>query len=350
LVQETLLMQRGQQAQAQAQAQVQAQAQAQAQAQQRGQHGQPVERPPVPSARFSPAHALRSPDLERELQPLLERRCVRIGRPGEKSAGAEYDFSPAQDFLLDLWRACPGIDLELRAFGYTLGGGGGGDVIASLRQKVPQVALPRALADAVGGSLGASASQAAACLRLVDTAIAFLQGTGGSAITQLGAALGSTSLSAYLQEVLLMRREDVGEPAVRAVAQQVQLQHLAAVWQQLRECTGDVLAAVRPKYRAALPDGARAALLGAVGAGQLRLPLLLPVLGDFLSAQLVEDHTSAAMGLKDMLGYCTGEDGEKLVDLPWFEENFPSGEGEGEGGDGLLMMHALEAYRLLVKC
>lgn len=84
----------------------------------------------------------------------------------------------------------------------------------------------------------------------------------------------------------------------------------------LEEGTPDALEAVHPKYRQPLPVGLEARLRADV---RLRRPVLLPILHEFLTSQLVDGSWPADANLKQYLTFADSD----LAEADWYEAAFP---------------------------
>ena len=278
----------------------------------------------VSSKFFSQGHSL-SYDFGVFAQ-FVEKQCVR----NSKTGSVIYDFRAAEQYLLDRFLSGkPLIDLVVRMVQFTDAAGVANTSL--LRQKVEQVPLPPDMAASVVKDLGGP-TKAQVCLDLLETCISFLQSTGGSYIQHLD--VGEKTLGEYTKDVLLMKDAEFGS---RVVSHSVQLKHVDALWKLLRNITEvDPFANVRQKYREEM-DEKSVELVMEAGA-HLDKSILLPAMKEFISSQLVEDHISADGHIKEIVGYLESQDGEYLVDLPWFATHFPS---------MLQMRHALSVFNTL---
>ncbi len=219
-----------------------------------------------------------------------------------------FDFARAEGCILSLLASKPAIHLELRLFNFT-----NEQVSASLlRTKVAQNPLPPEVRRDVARDL-ASPSEAQACLDTVLVCISFLQGTG---TFRLDEEVGETFLVDYVANVLLMKNVTLGS---RTLAQFARLKHLAAVRELLEELTDpDIFSKVSPKYKVPFPrdDASLAAC-----AAKCDLAAVLPLLREFISSQLAEEHLSGEAGLVDSFGY-TELNGTPLVETTWFQGAF----------------------------
>jgi MoxR-like ATPase len=333
----------------------------------------------ISSRLLSVAHTLEY-DLHGQLVPLIEKQCVQYeqqGGAGGAGGGAKgsvcYDFEPAERYLLNRWFKKPAIDLQLRSFEFLAELQSGG-ALASLRQKLPQEPLTPALKQLLvkemtgsgggpGSGMGASTQTAKAeqLLQTVEMCICFLQETGGSSQHTLDASTGEMCLQQYIQSVLLV--EDAGTGAGGdgagdgggALLQQVRLKHLDAVWSELKEMTGDVMANVRPKYKEPLTAQQQRGLQKALGDGSADadggsrdgmnmmqgLEVLLPAMRRMIVNQLTEDTLDKSMDIKLMLGFYEVTPGgeETFEDLQWFCDCFPE--------DLVQMSGFMSAYQFL---
>lgn len=284
---------------------------------------------PVVSSRFlSAAHTLRY-NLHGEFLPFLEKHCCGVAELGGDGR-AVYDFKHAEQMLLDRYFAMkPVVDVEMRMFEFANEQRQAGGT-ASLKQKVPQEPLPRDLQRSILADL-ASPSNAQACLEVLDTAISFLQATGGSVVQTLDASVGSMLLAQYLSTVLLL---DPAALRSRVVVAGVRLRHVDALWTLLHDFTScDPFANLSPIYCEELSDEDKSALTVAVqnggdgGEGAAGLSLaahiaeLLPLLKDFMIAQLSEEHIGKNLPVTAIVGHLELDDAY-LMDLPWWK-NFP---------------------------
>lgn len=279
--------------------------------------------PVVSSKFFSSAHCLKY-DLHGQFVPFLENQCVQYTTNGQ----VLYDFEHAEQYVLDVFfSGKPLIDLELRMAQFT---NPDQATTSRLRQKVRQEVLPKDVAEQIIKELG-SPSAARVCLELIETCTSFIMATGGALVQRLN--IGERYLGDYTKSVLMMEHAEFGSPTV---AKQVQLKHIDAVWKMLQDYSiVDHFANIRPKYRQSLPPPAARGLTTL--ASRLDLDLLLPLMKEFITGQLCEDHIGAAVTIKSVIAYLQAGD-DALVDFPWFEQIFP---------EDILMCCALHTYETL---
>ena len=123
-------------------------------------------------------------------------------------------------------------------------------------------------------------------------AVAFLGALGTEAAAQ-------QPLREYAAAVLLLSPEAWEQAATPSVEQHVRLCHLQSLVVALEEGGADsLLDNVHPKYREPLPAGLEERLASDV---RLRRSVLLPVLHEFISSQLVESSWPADANLKQYL-------------------------------------------------
>jgi len=220
----------------------------------------------------------------------------------------------------------PLLDLVVRTIQYS------DDNIASsnlLKQKVRQELLPKAVQTKILAELG-SPAKAHRCLELLETCISFLQATGGTAIQKLN--VGDRLLGEYARSVLLLDA-DFGSTTIST---EVKLMHLDSLWRLLKDTSiVEPFAIIRPKYKEPL-DSDPSVLDALKVLGASNVELLLPLLKDFMTSYLVEDHISATSTIKENFGFWEYQEGS-LADLPWFN-TFPA---------TVQMRHAVAFYNLM---
>ena len=123
-----------------------------------------------------------------------------------------------------------------------------GSMLESIRMKVKQEDIPMETEQALRNDF-VSASAAHKCLEMLDTALSFLQATGGS-FAQL-THLGDTLLEEYLQTVLLVKEKVF---ASQAVASTLRVRHIDALYKLLRKkLVTNPFEKVMAKYKKPLP-------------------------------------------------------------------------------------------------
>jgi hypothetical protein len=277
----------------------------------------------VSSKFFTNAHAL-TYDLQSGFLPFVEKQCVQYSVSGN----VQYDFKKAEQYLLDIYfNGKPLIDLEVRMIQYTNAQAGGTFL---LKQKVKQESLPKEMTDKILKELG-SPAQARHAQELLETCISFLLATGGSFVQQLD--IGDKKLGEYVKTVLLMEEAEFGSSII---SQQVKLKHIDALWKLLRDLTVvDPFSVVHAKYKAALDEKSAQAL--ATVCDRLDTKMLVPMLKEFITDQLQEEHIGSDASIKVTIGYLMAGD-VYLFNLPWFATHFP---------ENLTMRNILEVWRVI---
>jgi len=114
------------------------------------------------------------------------------------------------------------------------------------------------------------------------------------------------------------------------------LKHIDSLWKLLRDFTIiDPFVNVHPKYRD--PLDAKMGSQVAQACEHFDKSVLLPLMKEFIIAQLSEDHISVKESIKTIIGYLEASD-TYLVDLPWFHTYFPN---------SLLMKNIMDVYKLI---
>ncbi len=281
-----------------------------------------VRQPEISSKFFSPAHAL-TYDLLNGFAPFVEKQCVQYTATGQ----VMYDFKNAEIYLLDLFAGKPLIQLEVRMFQYSNAEAGS---TYALRQKVKQEALSKEMMQSILKEL-TTTSRARACLELLETCVSFLQATGGAFVQVLD--VGEKPLGEYVKNVLLLESAEFGS---KIISEQVLLKHIDSLWKLLRDfCVTDPFAGVSPKYREKLDAASHDALVKS--AEQFDRKLLLPLLKEFITSRLADEHYGKDKPIKEIVGFLEAGD-VFLSDLTWFDHHFPK---------TLQMRHILDAYTIL---
>ena len=123
-----------------------------------------------------------------------------------------------------------------------------GGMLESIRMKVKQEDIPLETEQALRNDF-MSASAAHKCLEMLDTALSFLQVTGGS-FAQL-THLGDTLLEEYLQTVLLVKEKVF---ASQVVATTLRVRHIDALYKLLRKkLVSNPFEKVMAKFKKPLP-------------------------------------------------------------------------------------------------
>jgi hypothetical protein len=131
----------------------------------------------------------------------------------------------------------------------------------------------------------------------------------------------STLISTYILENLKINPLNWENCSTKTINQNVQLCHLQSLYLSLEEqMKGSSLDGVLMCYRTPLSDDLSAHLRSISHA--LDLPVLIPIIRDFLTNQLTVDVCKPADNLKTFLTYTSS--GEDLVDFEWYNEFFPS--------------------------
>jgi len=307
------------------------------------------------SSRFmTSAHALQY-DLETELIPFFEKQYMRSTESGTRG----YDFAKAEAMLVDRYLVnLPAINLEVQGFMFAheeVGSIG----LSLLRRKIPQEPLTRDVFSSIKRDL-ANPATAQSLLDLVETAISFLGGTGGSVVQTLNESQGEMPFSNYLKNILLV----TDEIQSRAVVSTVRLRHLESLYQLLFEITHDNFAdKVSPMFRCKLSErflfsffsfnfndiliiilctniSNREALTMAASMPDFDIGVLLPAMKSIITNYLLDDNLqirSTAGSTKETLGYVEIE-GVELMEKRWYQDYFP---------DTLPLGEILSAYTYL---
>jgi hypothetical protein len=169
-----------------------------------------------------------------------------------------------------------------------------------------------------------------ALMNQLEDCINFVVSIGGSAVKGLS---GDMLVSTYARDVLLLG--DLWDAvSTQTINHHVRLCHLQSLFLSLEEkMHGSALDGVFTKYRERLPQDLLEALLS--GLAQLDLPLLLPILRDFVAQELVKDTWSADESLKTYLEFSSEV---PLDELEWFQVSFPV---------SIQLRHALHTYQTL---
>jgi len=188
---------------------------------------------------------------------------------------------------------------------------------------VPQRPLPPPVLQAICEEVD-TAQRQQQLLGLLEQAIAFLGAIGTAEVAE-------TPLREYATGVLLLSEDAWKGASTHGVAQHVLLCHLQSLFVALEEGTPDALEAVHPKYREPLPAGLDATLRADV---RLRRSVLLPVLHEFMTGQLVDGTWPADASLKQYLTFTDPD----LEDADWYAEAFP---------EDLTLSHAIALHDAL---
>jgi hypothetical protein len=180
--------------------------------------------------------------------------------------------------------------------------------MSMLKERVPQRPLPPALLQTICLELDTAQLQQA-LLGLLEQAVAFL-----SALGQESSA--EQPLREYVLHTLLVPDEVWKQASSHSVEQHVCLCHVQSLFVALEEGQPDALERVHPKYREPLPAGLAQVLRADV---RLRRSVLLPVLHEFLTTQLVEGSWPADASLKQYLTFTDPD----LEDAEWYAGAFP---------------------------
>ena len=180
--------------------------------------------------------------------------------------------------------------------------------MSALKERVPQRPLPPAILQAICEEVD-TAQRQQALLALLEHAVGFLGALGTE-----GAA--EQSLREYAISVLLLSDDAWGLASTHSVEQHVLLCHLQCLFVALEEGTPDALENVHPKYKEPLPPGLDERLGADV---QLRRAVLMPVLHEFVTTQLVDGSWPADANLKQYLTFTDPD----LEDADWYVDAFP---------------------------
>ena len=197
--------------------------------------------------------------------------------------------------------------------------------MSALKERVPQRPLPPALLQAICDEVD-TAQRQEALLALLEQAVAFL--------SALGTGTEDTAeqpLREYASQVLLLSDEAWKQASTHGVEQHVHLCHLQSLFVALEEGTPDALERVHPRYRQPLPSVLEAQLRIDV---RLRRSVLLPVLHEFITTQLVDGSWPADANLKQYLTFTDPD----LEDAAWYVDAFP---------EALSLCHALALHAML---
>ena len=180
--------------------------------------------------------------------------------------------------------------------------------MSMLKERVPQRPLPPALLQTLCVELD-TAHQQQALLGLLEQAVAFLSALGQESSSE-------QPLREYVLHTLLVPDEVWRQASSHSVEQHVCLCHVQSLFVALEEGQPDALERVHPKYREPLPAGLAKMLRADV---RLRRSVLLPVLHEFLTTQLVEGSWPADASLKQYLTFTDPD----LEDAEWYAGAFP---------------------------
>jgi len=191
-----------------------------------------------------------------------------------------------------------------------------GGMLESIRMKVKQEDIPLETEQALRNDF-MSASAAHKCLEMLDTALSFLQATGGS-FAQL-THLGDTLLEEYLQTVLLVKEKVF---ASQVVATTLRVRHIDALYKLLRKkLVSNPFEKVMAKFKKPLPAVHARKLEAATG--RMDVDALLRALENLLTEQLTGGSLNDTGSLKACLDWI--EVGEcYLNDTQWFVDHFPA--------------------------
>ena len=180
--------------------------------------------------------------------------------------------------------------------------------MSALKERVPQRPLPPAILQAICEEVD-TAQRQQALLALLEQAVAFLGAIGSS-----GAA--EQPLQEYAINVLLLSHESWEQASTHGVEQHVLSCHLQSLFVALEEGTPDALENIHPKYRDPLPTAIEERLKVDV---RIRRSVLLPVLHEFMTSQLVTGSWPADANLKQYLTFTDPD----LEDASWYVDAFP---------------------------
>jgi len=280
------------------------------------------------------------------LVPLIEKQCVIIHKEGKLA----YDFSTAEQYLLNRWLCKPEIDGQMGQFSY-LEEVDARNVMKELGRIVLQEPLSKGVEANIRDELGNNVTNAQKCMNALRTCASFLmgspqasvggaqQGAGGhSTMEEVDTSLASTSLGTYATKTLSMNVDDL---VSATVSRQVQLRHLDSLCEILLAIINpDPTENVAPEYKQPLTSEQKTALVDAFKGGELDVAVLLPVMEMCMTDRLTEKMINVKSDMKnDVLAWCeAGEDMNYLSDMEWFTENFP---------EKVPMGSFVAAYRLL---
>jgi len=180
--------------------------------------------------------------------------------------------------------------------------------MSALKERVPQRPLPPALLQAICEEVDTAQKQQA-LLQLLEQAVAFLSALGTPATAE-------QPLHEYALAVLLLPEEVWQQATTHSLEQHVLLCHVQSLFVALEEGTPDAMEGVHPKYKQPLPAGLEAQLQADV---RLRRVVLLPVLHEFITTQLIEGSWPTDANLKQYLTFTDPD----LDDAEWYVNAFP---------------------------
>ena len=164
------------------------------------------------------------------------------------------------------------------------------------------------------------------CTHPTVQAVAFLGAVGAEGVAE-------QPLREYATQVLLLSPAAWKQASTHGVEQHVLLCHLQSLFVALEEGTPDALENVHPKYREPLPAALEERLRTDV---RLRRSVLLPVLYEFMTSQLVEGSWPVDANLKQYLTFTDPD----LDEAEWYGDAFP---------DDLMLCHAYTLHAVLAE-
>eukprot|EP00746_Dinoflagellata_sp_MGD_P036569 gnl/MRDRNA2_/MRDRNA2_18774_c0_seq1.p1 gnl/MRDRNA2_/MRDRNA2_18774_c0~~gnl/MRDRNA2_/MRDRNA2_18774_c0_seq1.p1 ORF type:complete len:721 (-),score=121.05 gnl/MRDRNA2_/MRDRNA2_18774_c0_seq1:5-1900(-) len=286
-------------------------------------NGIPNDDIPIVSSRLAGPHDLCSYN-ERLLMLYLRNRCVTYGVGGRLN----IDLSQLERHLRrELLR--PMVQMESQKFHWL---GEATAVSSSLRSTITQKDISPDIGERLKGDLS-QPSIANACAQTVQTAIAFIQASGGLGMGNAGEML----LSEYLSSVL---RDSAFESLPSQIARaEIRLWHLDAFLSLLKQLTlTDPMEGINKKYKAPLTDDLKEQLKAAMESMPLTVDLLLEAIATMGRDYLKEEYIKAEVPMKQTLQPFIEMDATLEGAVSWVETTFP---------DDLLMSHWVGVYREL---
>ncbi|KAL1512226.1 hypothetical protein AB1Y20_005488 [Prymnesium parvum] len=195
--------------------------------------------------------------------------------------------------------------------------------MSALKERVPQRPLPPAILQAICDEVDTSQRQQS-LLALLEQTVAFLGAMGADEAAE-------QPLRDYACSVLLLSPELWQSASTPGIEQHVRLCHLQSLFIALEEGTSDAFENVHPKYKEQIPGMLEERLKKDV---RLRRSMLLPVLHEFITSQLVEGSWPTDANLKQYLTFTDPD----LEDEAWYTDAFP---------DELTLCHAVALHQIL---
>jgi hypothetical protein len=272
----------------------------------------------VGSGQFVPSHAIRY-DMA-VLETYVRQHCVLLAGEdeGSRSApGQQFDFARAEQFLIDTWLSgLPMFRLEQRLMVFIGSDNFGSDFsLAAFRTKVKQDKLPPDAIQALTKEL-TSPVLVRAYLELIETAVLFLQETGGTLAHDL--AIGDKSLGEYMLSVLMLAADERPPNFGAVFPPRLLLKHTEAVYLCMQSVlVVDPMARAAAKYKSQLDMVHKDALRAVVP--RVDLPVLVRCVKECVTDNCVSESIGAASRIKDTIGEVWVDDDQTLREMDWFD-------------------------------